>query len=574
MNRNAESYFSTLPDVDIGRSRFERPSTLKTTFNAADLVPIFIDEVLPGDTFQMKVSSVIRMSTPLWPTMDNAFADIYFFYVPNRLLWSHWKELNGENNSSYWTQPVEYQVPTVRAPSGGWIKGTIADYFGIPTQVDLFDVNALPFRAYVKIWNDWFRDQNVMAPAFFTDTDSTLTGYNLSSDFAGKLQNAIRGGSPLPVSKVHDYFTSALPAPQKADPVMLNLLGDSLVPVDSYQQTHTPSSATGNSPIKFTLTDGSSMVNRTGSAFFTTEGVGGSTFGVLNGVFSTAAGTSPNSTSELIPVNLGWDPSELPQLSVNALRQSFALQKMFEKDARGGTRYTELLQTHFGVTSPDSRLQRSEYLGGERIHINIDQVLQNSESSATSPIGKTGAFSYTSNIGAEFTQSFTEHGYIIGVCCVRTEHTYQQGLERLWSRKRRFDFYWPVFANLGEQPILNKEIFLQRDNEFNSDTGNAWNDEAFGYQEAWADYRYKPSRVSGAFRSNYAQTLDSWHYADYYQSVPFLSDSWMVETTSNIDRTLAVPSSTEDQFLADFFFDLTCTRPMPLYSIPGLIDHH
>ncbi len=554
MNRNTESHFSVNPiNLDIQRSKFVRPSTHKTTFNAGNLIPIYVDEVLPGDTFKMNMSSVIRMSTPIYPVMDNANLDVYFFFVPNRLVWDHWKEFFGENNSTHWEQPVEYEVPQITAPAGGWAKGTIADYMGIPTKIENISVQALPFRAYCKIWNDWFRDQNLKDPAMISMDETTTAGAN-TGDY---VTNAEKGALPLKVAKYHDYFTAALPEPQKGPEVTIAGAGGTY-PVITKNQTNTQTEG-----LLWQMTGNVSASNAGW-----TLGIQGGTAG-LNGTRKTGynpAGVEVGKTATIAPANLWVDMTNSTATSINALRQAFAIQRLYEKNARGGTRYIEIIKAHFGVQSPDARQQRSEYLGGTRVPINMDQVVQTSNSGdGITPQGNTAAYSLTAFNESMFTKSFTEHGYIIGLACIRTEHTYQQGIERFWSRKKMLDYYFPTLANLGEQAILNKEIYAQ---------GNATDNEAFGYQEAWAEYRYKPSRVSGAMRSNYQATLDAWHYADKYAQQPILSSEWIDETSANIDRTLAVQSATEDQFIADFYFACEATRPMPLYSIPGLIDHH
>ena len=553
MNRNTESHFSINPiNLDIQRSRFVRPSTHKTTFNAGSLIPIYVDEVLPGDTFKMKMSSVIRMSTPIYPVMDNANMDVYFFYVPNRLVWDHWKEFFGENNTTHWEQPVEYEVPQITAPAGGWAKGTIADYMGIPTKIENISVQALPFRAYCKIWNDWFRDQNLKDPAMISMDETTTAGAN-TGDY---VTNAEKGALPLKVAKYHDYFTAALPEPQKGPEVTIQGI-TGYAPVVTRAGSVTPKPY----PMAIFATPGENGIN--GNMVLSFNNTTGNEAKKV-GAISTEGTSLVNSIQ---PANL-WADLNVggTATSINALRQAFAIQRLYEKNARGGTRYIEIIKAHFGVQSPDARQQRSEYLGGTRIPINMDQVVQTSNSGeGITPQGNTAAYSLTAFNESMFTKSFTEHGYIIGLCAIRTEHTYQQGIERFWSRKKMLDYYFPTLANLGEQAILNKEIYAQ---------GTAADNEAFGYQEAWAEYRYKPSRVSGAMRSNYQTTLDAWHYADKYTQQPILSSEWIDETSANIDRTLAVQSATEDQFIADFYFACEATRPMPLYSIPGLIDHH
>lgn len=555
MNRNTSSHFSTNPvNIDIQRSKFLRPSQHKTTMNTGDLVPIYVDEVLPGDTMSMATSAAIRMSTPIYPVMDNASADFYFFFVPSRLVWEHWREFNGENRSTHWEQPTDYEIPQLKAPDGGWEKGTIADYMGIPTKIANLSINALPMRAYCLIWNEWFRDQNLKDPAMVNLDDTTQTGSN-GDEY---VTDAQLGGKPLKVAKYHDYFTSALPEPQKGPDVMMPL--GNMAPV----------AGNGNG---LGITDGTNsgtLLNANNSnGLFQSEWIAQDKYGKVGTINSNAQGLTNKAylgvTTDASKSGLIADLSQATGATINQLRQAFAIQRLYEKDARGGTRYTEVIRAHFGVISPDGRQQRPEYLGGKSIPINVDQVLQTSSTTETSPQGNTAAYSLTNFAESMFTKSFTEHGYVIGLCAIRTQHTYQQGLERMWSRKKRFDFYWPSLANIGEQAILNKEIYAQ---------GTTADDEAFGYQEAWADYRYKPSRVSGAFRSNYTQTLDSWHYADYYTKQPHLSSEWIDETRENMNRTIAVSDELEDQFIADFYFANSMTRPMPVYSIPGLLDHH
>lgn len=550
MDRNIENHFSHLPaNIDIRRSRFRRPFDHKTTLNTGDLIPLYVDEILPGDTVNMDMAMAVRMSTPIYPVMDNAYLDTYWFFVPNRLVWEHWKEFNGENNTTYWEQPIEYTIPQITAPEGGWKKGTLADYMGLPTQKDI-EVNALFGRAYTLIWNEWFRDQNVQPPIMVPNTDTTQTGDN---------ENPVNLGKPAKVNKYHDYFTSALPAPLKGPDVMLPLGNE--VPV------------VGNGKVIGLMT-GAAEGRKYWGMDYIYNGSNNLTISpsILGQTLPSSAPTDMPDMRAAIglsdnPENSGMvaDLSLSTGATINQLRQAFAIQRLYERDARGGTRYTEILRSHFGVVSPDARLQRPEYLGGTRVNINMSQVVQTSSTNETSPQGNTAAFSLTNAHDGTWTQSFTEHGILMCVAAIRTDHTYQQGIERMWSRKDRFDFYWPALANIGEQAVLNKEIYVSED---------ATDEEVFGYQEAWAEYRYKPSRVSGAFRSNYQQSLDMWHYADDYETRPTLSEDWMFETRNNVNRTLAVQDSLEDQFIGDFYFMGTWTRPMPLYSIPGLLDHN
>lgn len=556
MNRNTEFHFSKNPiNLDMPRSKFDRSCQHKTTMNTGDLIPIFVDEVLPGDTMTMDIASAIRMSTPIYPVMDNAYIDIYFFAVPNRLVWEHWREFCGENRTTHWEQETEYEIPQIKSPTTtGWTKGTIADYMGIPTKIAGLSINALPFRAYCLIWNEWFRDENLKNPCMINLDETTQTGVNTGN----YVTDTQLGGLPCKVAKYHDYFTSALPEPQKGPPVLLPLGESAPVwagPKDANigkipQINNITMHTTGNIPI-----NGSYQIHIKGETPVTQ--IGNITLGEKT--------PAESQDISLYPTNLIADMTQATAATINQLRQAFAVQRMYEKDARGGTRYIEVIKTHFGVTSPDSRQQRPEYMGGMRVPINMDQVLQTSSTDTVSPQGNTAAYSLTNFRKSLFTKSFTEHEIIIGLACIRTENTYQQGIERMWSRKTRFDYYWPSLANIGEQAILNKEIYAQ---------GTAADEEAFGYQEAWADYRYKPSRVSAAMRSNYEQSLDAWHYADYYESQPILGTTWIDESRENVNRTIAVQDQLEDQFICDFYFKMEMARPMPVYSIPGLIDHH
>lgn len=552
MNRNTESHFSLVPHVDISRSRFDRSASLKTSFNAGDVVPFFLDEVLPGDTFSVDTSKVVRMQTLLTPMMDNVYLDTYYFFVPNRLVWDHWKEFCGENTESAWIPQTEYTMPQITSPADtGWSVGTLADYFGIPTGVAGLSVSALPFRAYALIMNEWFRDQNLQDPLVVPTDDSTVAGVNTGTT----VTDVAKGGKPFIASKYHDYFTSALPSPQKGPDVTIPVAQAGSYPVVALKNVNNNSLNTG--PLIF------------------------GDFNANGGVTVSRRYSSLNSPSEQADTSLVWSPSyngavpsnlmavadgNAASATINQLRLAFQIQKFYEQQARGGSRYTEVVRSFFGVTSPDARLQRPEYLGGNRVPINVNQIVQQSGTESTgTPQGTVVGQSLTTDRHSDFTKSFTEHGLIIGVMVARYDHTYQQGLNRLWSRKDKFDFYWPVFANIGEQAIKNKEIFAQ---------GNDKDNEVFGYQEAWAEYRYKPNMVTGEMRSAYAQSLDVWHLADDYKQLPTLSDAWIKEDKSNLDRVLAVASSVSNQFFADIYVKNYCTRPMPMYSVPGLIDHH
>lgn len=546
MNRNSEYNFAQNPQVGVSRSRFQRNSDNKTTFNTGDLIPIYLDEVLPGDTHQVDVACVMRMATPIFPVMDNAFCDFYFFFVPNRLLWQHWKEFMGENKETAWTPKTEYSVPQVTAPKGGWAEGTLADYLGLPTKVEGISVSALPGRAYGLIYNEWFRNQNVTQPTLVEVTDATTTGKN---DGSTTNDSAITLAKPLKAAKVFDYYTGALPEPQKGEPITLPLSGNA--PILPYEDDLKTVSQDDVYARQYTVS-GNTYNTKFGLQY--TQNVG---------TYRVQGVDTPAINGKEIDHYLMADLSSVNATTINQLRQAFQIQKLMEKDARGGTRYREVLREHFGVISPDSRMQIPEYLGGYRLPINVSQVIQTSSTDNTSPLGNTAALSVTTMNKPMFTKSFTEHGFIMGLAVVRTDQTYQQGIERMWSRTGRYDYYWPVLANIGEQAILNKEIYAQ---------GNEKDDEAFGYQEAWADYRYKPSKVTGLFRSNAQQSLDAWHYAQDYDALPTLSTTWMEQGEAEMKRTLAVQS--QPDFIADFYFMNKTTRCMPVYSIPGLIDHH
>ena len=555
MSRNANSRFALNPtNIDIQRSKFDRDSSVKFSGNVGDIIPFYLDEVLPGDTFQVRTNKLVRLQTLVAPIMDNIYLDTYYFFVPNRLTWEHWKELMGENTESKWIPTTEYSVPQIVSPAEtGWEVGTIADYFGVPVGVPDLSVNALPFRAYALIMNEWFRDENNLDYLDIPQGDVTVAGVNTGTF----VTDVAKGGKPYIAAKYHDYFTSCLPSPQKGADISIGLSGD--IPVY------------GNNQMTYLMTEDGSQV---GNWRITGQANGG---GMAYGKFinyATEDGSYPGGvpyfvdrehSSDTVGTGLLADMSGATSVTINALRLAFATQRMYEKDARGGTRYVEMIKAHFGVTSPDARQQRPEYLGGNRIPVNINQVVQTSGEIGNTPQGNVAGYSVTSDSNGDFIKSFTEHGYIIGLAVMRYDHTYQQGLDKLWSRKTRTDFYLPVFANLGEQPVYNKEIYC---------TGADTDDEVFGYQEAWAEYRYKSSRVCGEMRSVAAQSLDVWHLADEYDSLPVLQSSWIQEDKSNLDRALQVTSSVSNQFFADFYVQCESTRPMPLYSVPGLIDHH
>lgn len=544
MNRETESHFTYLPNVELRRSSFKRPFTHKTSFNTGDLIPIYVDaDILPGDTIKMEMGSLLRMQTPIFPVMDNAYCDLFWFFVPHRIVWDHFKEFWGENNLTHWEQQTEYTIPQIEAPSGGWTQGTIADYMGIPIGIDNISINHLPFRAYCKIWNEFFRDENLKDPCMITMDETTVSGAN-SGDY---VTYAEAGAKPLKAAKFHDQFTSALPSPQKGPSVQLPL--GTLAPVigtDNVRSGWTiDTDLVGKNIGLYTNQDLTTTVADTGSAENLSQGQG---------------------------IGLAADLSNAIGATINQLRQSFAVQAFYEAQARGGSRYIEVIRSLFSVTSPDARLQRPEYIGGSRFSINMDQVLQTSSTDTTSPQGNTAAFSCTVSSGEMFTHSFTEHGTLMCLAVIRTDHTYQQGIEKQWLRKTKFDCYIPQFANLGEMPIVNAQLYAQGSNVTDSD-GNIIDEQVFGYQEAWYDYRFKPSMISSELRSTYSQSLDYMHYGDEYSQLPTLSSQWIDETEANVDRTIAVQSYTSNQFFADFYFDGTYVRPMPIYSIPAMLNH-
>ncbi|UPW41930.1 major capsid protein [Dipodfec virus RodF1_66] len=557
MNRNVESHFAMNPtSIDISRSTFDRSHSLKTSFNAGDVIPFYVDEVLPGDTFSVRTSKVVRMPSLITPIMDNIYLDTYFFFVPNRLVWEHWREFNGENTQSAWIPTVTYEVPQLTSPAdSGWSVGTLADYFGVPTGVPGLSVNALPFRAYSLIMNEWFRDENLTDPLVTPTDDATVAGVN-SGNY---ITDCAKGGLPFRAAKYHDYFTSCLPSPQKGPDVQIPIANGNL-PVIAGDPI--PSSLFPMPGAQIRQSDGQSIPVNTN---FLAVKNGGSASTGNNVVLANGSGAS--FAKDPVSFDNLWALTSdgVTAATVNQLRMAFQIQKLYEKDARGGTRYIEILKSHFGVTSPDARLQRPEYLGGNRVPINVNQIVQQSQTTDQSPQGNPVGLSVTSDTHHDFRKSFVEHGFIIGLMVARYDHTYQQGLERFWSRKDRFDYYWPVFANIGEQAVKNQEIFAQ---------GTTADSEVFGYQEAWADYRYKPNHVTGQMRSQYAQSLDVWHLADDYAQLPALSDAWIREDPKNIDRVIAVTSAVSHQFFADIYVENRSTRPMPMYSIPGLIDHH
>jgi hypothetical protein len=531
-----------IPKADIPRSKFDCQSTHKTTFDAGYLVPVYVDEVLPGDTFNLNMTAFARLSTPLFPIMDNLYLESFFFFVPNRLIWNNWQKFMGQQDNP--ADSISYVVPQQVSPANGYAVGSLQDYMGLPTVGQVTTgktVSHCAFwpRAYNLIYNEWFRDENLQNSVVVDKGDGpdTVTNYTL-----------LRRG------KRKDYFTSALPWPQKGAAVTLPL------------GTSAPVYGNGKN---VGLWDGSHFGGLASSASASAN------IGAGNLAVGAAAGSNPMNASAIGVVTkastyesgLYADLSSATAATINQLRQSFQIQKLLERDARGGTRYTEIIRSHFGVISPDARLQRPEYLGGGTTDINISPIAQTSGTSAsgtTTPLGTLASMGTTLAHNHGFTQSFVEHGIIIGLVSVRADLTYQQGLQKMWSRSTRYDFYFPAFATLGEQAVLNQEIYV---------TGDTGDTNVFGYQERWAEYRYYPSRISSLFRSTASGTIDGWHLAQKFTTTPTLNDTF-IQDNPPVARALAVGSAANgQQFIFDSFFDVKKARPMPMYSVPGLIDH-
>lgn len=583
MSRNKEAFFSMKPEAHIQRSRFDRSCEKKISFNGSYLIPFYWDEVLPNDTFSIDMATLMRMTTPLNPVMDNAYLDVYFFFIPNRLLWTHWEDfITGGNIPQNWNAPATYTIPKIIfGKSGTKVRiGSVADYLGIPAQQTIgqdttngLGLNALPFRAYYRVFNDWFRDENYVDPMLENDGDASID-YTIEGTAPQEMDangtstyvnnpSYIHGDHCLKVAKYHDYFTSVLPAPQKGPDVLIPGLDNQSVGAIGdkfYNNVAISEYKTGNAT-DF-LYD--SVLNETDQLKGADVQLG------TDDSLTYLEGASGDETSKYTNV-VGTMYN--PGATINALRTAFQLQRYYEKLAGAG-RYIEWLNVFFGAKSPDARLQRSEYLGGKRIPINMSQVLQQSATTQTGELGKTGAYSLTRDKSSMFTKSFVEHGILLGLCCVRTEETYSQGIAREFLRDTHFDYYNPVFANLGNQAVKGIELYSYIDaNGDNEDT-------TLGYQEAWAEYRYKPSTCAGYMRPYVASGYSTWTYGivgneDEIDTGAFsIDEQFITSNNSGLNRTLAVSGATIHQFLADIYVKANVVRPMPLYSIPGLADHH
>lgn len=557
MDRNAESHFGHIETTNIKRSIFSEIFRNLSTCNAGDIIPFMAySDILPGDTVKCQTSAVVRMQTPLNPTMDDAFVDIYYFAIPHRLVWTHWKQFMGENKDTAWTTQTEYEVPMFNAPTDGVATGTNLDYMGIPKGVENIQFSQLPMRALVLTYNTWFRKQAIIAPATEYNDDTIRTASNTTSEL---------GGKPFKAAKIADYFTTCNPEPQKNLPGMDTPtipLGES-APVITSDKV---SSVANNIGMTWSDVTNNNWIKSESKANYTNLRIGDTVGNAQGATVATAAnGTDVGYLNTLTPRNLVADLTQATAATINALRLYFQIQKLCELGARAGTRYFEILKSEFGTSPSMSALQYPEYLGGKRNPLNITQITQTSSTTGTdTELGGTGGMSHTTFTNDDFTKTFQEHTILLGLLVIRQYHTYQQGLHRMWTRKKKLDYYTPMLAHLGEQPVYKSELMC---------TGTETDKQVHGYQERWGEYKYGQQIITGEMNSKYAQSQDMWHYGDYYNDVPTLAQNWIEETPDYIDRTIAVKHTVSHQFKFDIVSNMIFTRPMPVYCTPGLIDH-
>lgn len=569
MSINLNSHFASVPTMNHPRSTYDMSCNIKTAFNVGEVIPFFCTEVLPGDTWKVDTSKVLRMPPMVTAPMDNLMLDTYYFFIPNRILWEHWRDFLGENRQSAWIPQTEYEIPQIKSPTGtGWERGTIADYFGIPVDVPNLSVNALPFRAYAMIIDEWFRSQNLQDPLNIPKTDALVQGTN-GTDY---VTDVAKGGKPFIANKFFDLFTSCLPDPQKGPDVTIGMTGQEPIPVyptsqSAWNHSNPPSDLTGMSYSALNNTYAQQLpIGHDYNLYLDVDASTGK-----GRISADTTQQTVTSGVEVAPSNLFASVNDVSVITINQLRQAFQIQRFYEKNARSGSRYRELLKAHFGVNLEDARAMIPEYLGGNRIPISINQVYSTMQTQ-TSALGDVGGLSVTNDSHFDFQKSFTEHGLLMGLCVARYKHTYSQGLQRYWSKKDKFDFFWPTLANLGETAVLNKEIYC---------SNNVKNNEVFGYQEAWYEYRYLPDLCTGLMRPSEiaSRSLAVWHFGDYYDNYPTLSSQWLQEDAKNVDRCLAIPAidnpeNYTSQLFADILVSSTTTRVVPTYSVPGLIDHN
>lgn len=572
MNNNILNRFAVNPvSLDIPRSKFNLDHSVTLSGNVGDLIPFTWFDVLPGSTFSVDTSKVIRMQPLVAPVMSNLYADFFWFFVPYRLIWNHFINFMGENTETAWTPQTEYSIPKIKIPNGGFDIGTIADYLGVPPKMGAGrEINALPFRAYALICDTWFRSTALQNPVHVTVGDSTVNGVNTGD----QVTDIEKGGKPFIANKYFDLFTAALPSPQRGPEATFSLAGLApVMPIGNSAAGLTDHRAINIGDkvesLGFWRIDSNGKAAAIGdndkvrTMYLNTDPSGLNPPNETYMTIGNVTQVQPANTTKVVPYNLWADLSNVTQFNINELRMAFAVQRYYEALARGGDRYNEIVKQFYGVTS-DYRFMRPEFLGGSKIPVNVSQVTQTSESTEDQKLGDVAGQSVTGDVHSDFSKSFTEHGIIIGCFCLRYNHVYQQSLEKYWLKNDLFDFYNPKFANIGEQATMKDEIYFQ-----SSD-----NDDVFGYNEAWYEYRFKPSRVAGEMRSMATTPLDMWHFGDYYDSAPSLSASWLREDKSNVDRCLAVTSAVANQFVADIYVSCKTAQPMPMYSIPGLIDHH